>query len=60
MPVGMDRMLLVDKARGITSSRVVERIRRKLGVETDTFDTEGEVLRWSDSEIAREDLEEVL
>lgn len=98
-------MLLVDKPRGITSSRVVERIRGKfkvktghtgtldplatgllvvltgkrtkdaslflkldkgyevkvvLGVETDTFDTEGEVLRWSDSEITREDLEEVL
>ena len=102
---GMDRMLLVDKPRGITSSRVVERIRRKLGVkaghtgtldplatgllvvltgkrtrdaslfakldkgyqvkvvlgvETDTFDTEGEVLRWSEGEVTREELEAVL
>jgi tRNA pseudouridine55 synthase len=101
----MDRMLLVDKPRGITSSRVVERIRRKLGVktghtgtldplatgllvvltgkrtkdaslflkldkgyevkvvlgvETDTFDTEGEVLRWSEDEVTREELEVVL
>lgn len=101
----VDTMLLVDKPRGITSCRVVERIKRKykvkvghtgtldplatgllvvltgrrtkdaslflkldkgyevkvlLGVETDTFDTEGKVLRRSDSEITREELEEVL
>ena len=101
----MDTMLLVDKPSGITSSRVVERIRRKfkvkvghtgtldplatgllivltgkrtkaaslflrldkgyevqvvLGMETDTFDMEGEVLRRSDAEVTREEVEEVM
>ena len=98
-------MLLVDKPKGLTSFRVVDRIRRKfkvkaghtgtldplatgllvvltgkrtkdaslfvkldkayevkavLGVETDTFDCEGEVLRESDREVTREELERVL
>lgn len=102
---GMDRMFLVDKPKGLTSSRVVERIKRKfnvkaghtgtldplatgllvvltgkftknassflkldkayevkvvLGVETDTFDSEGKVLRQSDGEVTREELEKVL
>jgi len=101
----MDRMFLVDKPKGLTSSRVVERIKRKfnvkaghtgtldplatgllivltgkftknassflkldkayevkavLGMETDTFDSEGKVLRRSDGEITREELETVL
>jgi len=101
----MDKMLLVDKPKGITSSRVVEKIRRKfrvkvghtgtldplatgllvvltgrrtkdaglflkldkgyevkavLGMVTDTFDTEGEVLRRCDREVTREELEKVL
>jgi len=101
----MDTMLLVDKPSGITSSRVVERIRRKfkvkvghtgtldplatgllivltgkrtkaaslflrldkgyevqvvLGMETDTFDMEGEVLRRSDAEVTREEVEEAM
>ena len=98
-------MFLVDKPKGPTSSRVVERIRKKfnvkaghtgtldplatgllivltgkftknassflkldkayevraiLGIETDTFDSEGTVLRRRDNEIAREELENVL
>jgi tRNA pseudouridine55 synthase len=98
----MDRMLLVDKPKGPTSSRVVELIKKKfkvktghtgtldplatgllvvltgkrtksaslflkldkayeveavLGVETDTFDSEGRVLRRSDKEVTREELE---
>jgi tRNA pseudouridine55 synthase len=102
---GMDRMLLVDKPKGLTSSRVVERIKRKfnvkaghtgtldplatgllvvltgkftknassflkldkayevkviLGVETDTFDSEGTVLRQADGEVTRDDVERVL
>jgi tRNA pseudouridine55 synthase len=102
---GMDKMLLVDKPKGLTSSRVVERIRKKfnvkaghtgtldplatgllvvltgkytknasiflkldkayevkamLGVETDTFDSEGKVLRRSDNKITREELGRVL
>ena len=102
---GMDKMFLVDKPKGLTSSRVVERIRKKfnvkaghtgtldplatgllviltgkftknassflkldkayevkavLGVETDTFDSEGTVLRRSDSQVTREELEKVL
>ena len=102
---GMDKMLLVDKPKGLTSSRVVERIKKKfkvktghtgtldplatgllvvltgkrtksaslflkldkayeveavLGVETDTFDSEGRVLRLSDKEVTREELEGVL
>jgi tRNA pseudouridine55 synthase len=101
----MDRMILVDKPRGLTSSRVVERIRKKfnvkaghtgtldplatgllvvltgkltknaalflkldkayevgavLGIETDTFDSEGEVLRQTDKEVTREELERTL
>jgi tRNA pseudouridine55 synthase len=102
---GMDRMFLVDKPEGLTSSRVVERIKWKfnvksghtgtldplatgllvvltgkftknaasflkldkayevkvvLGVETDTFDREGTVLRRQDAEVSREQLEKVL
>ena len=98
-------MFLVDKPKGPTSSRVVERIKKKfnvkaghtgtldplatgllvvltgkftknassflkldkayevkaiLGIETDTFDSEGTVLRRRDNEIAREELENVL
>ena len=98
-------MFLVDKPKGPTSSRVVERIKRKfnvkaghtgtldplatgllivltgkftknassflkldkayevkvvLGIETDTFDSEGKVLRQSDSEVTREELERVM
>jgi tRNA pseudouridine55 synthase len=101
----MDKMFLVDKPKGPTSSRVVERIKKKfnvkaghtgtldplatgllvvltgkftknassflkldkayevkviLGIETDTFDSEGTVLRRRDNEIAREELENVL
>jgi len=101
----MDKMLLVDKPKGLTSSRVVERIRKKfnvkaghtgtldplatgllivltgkhtknassflkldkayevkavLGVETDTFDSDGKVLRQSDKEITREELGKAL
>jgi tRNA pseudouridine55 synthase len=101
----MDKMFLVDKPQGLTSSRVVERIKRKftvkaghtgtldplatgllvvltgkftknasaflrldkayevkilLGVETDTFDTEGTVLQRSTNEISRAQLEKVL
>lgn len=102
---GMDRMLLVDKPKGLTSFRVVDRIRRKfkvkaghtgtldplatgllvvltgkrtkdaslfvkldkayevkavLGLETDTFDCEGEALRESDREVTEEELQRVL
>ena len=102
---GMDKMFLVDKPKGPTSSRVVERIKKQfnvkaghtgtldplatgllviltgkftknassflkldkayevkaiLGIETDTFDSEGTVLRRRDNEIAREELENVL
>ncbi len=98
-------MFLVDKPKGLTSSRVVERMKKKfnvkaghtgtldplatgllvvltgkftknastflkldkayevkvvLGVETDTFDSEGTVLRRSDTEVTREELERVL
>lgn len=101
----MDEILLVDKPKGPTSSRVVELIRKKLkvkvghtgtldplatgllviltgkrtkeaasflhmdksyeveavlGIETDTFDVEGEVLRRSDEEVTRGDVEAVL
>jgi tRNA pseudouridine55 synthase len=101
----MDKMFLVDKPKGITSSRVVERIKRKfnvktghtgtldplatgllvvltgkftknaslflkldkayevkavLGIETDTFDSEGRVLRRTDDQLTREELEKVL
>jgi tRNA pseudouridine55 synthase len=100
--MGMDKMFLVDKPKGLTSSQVVQRIKKKfnvkvghtgtldplatgllvvltgkrtknaslflkldkayevkavLGVETDTFDSEGRVLKRSDSEVTREDLE---
>jgi len=98
-------MLLVDKPKGLTSSRVVELIKRKfkvkaghtgtldplatgllivltgrrtkdaslflrldkayevkaiLGVETDTFDSEGKVLRQSNRKVTGEELEDVL
>jgi tRNA pseudouridine55 synthase len=101
----MDKMFLVDKPKGLTSSRVVERIKRKfnvktghtgtldplatgllvvltgkftknassflkldkayevravLGIETDTFDSEGMVLRQNNNEVIREELERVL
>jgi tRNA pseudouridine55 synthase len=103
--MAMDKMFLVDKPTGITSSRVVERIKKKfnvkaghtgtldplatgllivltgkftknaslflkldkayevkavLGIETDTFDSEGTVLRKYDTEVTREELERVL
>jgi tRNA pseudouridine55 synthase len=98
----MDKILLVDKPKGLTSSRVVERIKKKfdvkaghtgtldplatgllivltgkftkkapsflkldkayevkavLGIETDTFDSDGRILRQSDNEVTREELE---
>jgi tRNA pseudouridine55 synthase len=101
----MDKMLLVDKPKGLTSARVVERIKRRLnvkvghtgtldplatgllviltgkrtknaslflkldkayevkvvlGVETDTYDLEGEVLRHSTIAVTREELEDIL
>ncbi len=101
----MDKILLVDKPKGLTSSRVVERIKKRfkvkaghtgtldplatgllivltgkrtksassflkldkayevkaiLGVKTDTFDADGRVLRQSDKEVTKEELEEVL
>jgi tRNA pseudouridine55 synthase len=101
----MDKMFLVDKPKGLTSSRVVERIKKKfnvkaghtgtldplatgllvvltgkftknassflkldkayevkavLGVATDTFDSEGKVLRQSDNEVTREELERAM
>jgi tRNA pseudouridine55 synthase len=101
----MNNILLVDKPKGPTSSRVVELIRRQLkvkaghtgtldplatglliiltgkrtkeaslflhldkayevrvvlGLETDTFDSEGRVLRQNDKQITREELQEVL
>jgi tRNA pseudouridine55 synthase len=102
---GMDKMLLVDKPKGPTSSQVVQRIKSKfnvkvghtgtldplatgllivltgkrtknaslflkldkayevkvvLGIETDTFDSEGRILRESDSEVTREELERAM
>jgi len=101
----VNSILLVDKPKGLTSSRVVELIRRQfrvkaghtgtldpiatglliiltgkrtkeaslflhldkayevkaiLGLETNTFDSEGKVLRQSDTQITSEKLEEVL
>ncbi|OGN96512.1 MAG: tRNA pseudouridine(55) synthase TruB [Chloroflexi bacterium RBG_13_51_36] len=101
----MNKMFLVDKPTGITSSRVVERIKKKfnvktghtgtldplatgllivltgkftknassflkldkayevkavLGIETDTFDSEGTVLRQCATEVTRQELETVL
>ena len=98
-------MLLVDKPKGLTSSQVVQRIKKKfnvktghtgtldplatgllvvltgkrtknaslflkldkayevkavLGTETDTFDSDGKVIRRSDSEVTREELEGVM
>lgn len=95
-------MLLVDKPKGLTSSQVVQRIKKKfnvrtghtgtldplatgllvvltgkrtknaslflkldkayevkavLGIETDTFDSDGRVLQRNDNEVAREELE---
>jgi len=103
--MGMNGILLVDKPKGLTSSRVVGLIRRQfkvkvghtgtldpiatglliiltgkrtkeaslflqldkayevkiiLGLETDTFDSEGRVLRQSDRQITKEELEKVL
>ena len=103
--MGMDDILLIDKPKGLTSSRVVQLIKRKLkvkaghtgtldplatgllivltgkrtkeassflkldkayevkailGMETDTFDCEGKVLRQSDMGIAREELGKIL
>lgn len=97
--------MLVDKPKGLTSFRVVERIKRKfkvkaghtgtldplatgllviltgkrtkdaslflkldkayevkaiLGIETDTFDSEGKVLRQSDNDVTKEELESAL
>jgi tRNA pseudouridine55 synthase len=99
--MGMDKMFLVDKPKGLTSSQVVQRIKKKfnvkvghtgtldplatgllvvltgkrtknaslflkldkayevkvvLGVETDTFDSEGRVLKRSENEVTREEL----
>jgi tRNA pseudouridine55 synthase len=101
----MDDILLVDKPKGLTSSRVVELIRKKLkikaghtgtldplatgllivltgkrtkeassflhldkayevkvilGMESDTFDSEGRVLWRNDNKVTREELERVL
>ena len=98
-------MFLVDKPKGLTSSQVVQRIRKKfnvktghtgtldplatgllvvltgkrtknaslflkldkayevkaiLGTETDTFDSDGKVLRQNDNEVAREELERTM
>ena len=100
----MNNMILVDKPTGLTSSRVVELIKKRykvkvghtgtldplatglliiltgkrtkeassflhmdkayevnviLGIETDTFDSEGKVLQQSDLKITREELEKV-
>jgi len=102
---GMNKMFLVDKPKGLTSARVVDRIKKKfnvkaghtgtldplatgllviltgkftknassflkldkayevkaaLGIETDTFDSEGRVLRRDDNEVTGEELERVL
>jgi tRNA pseudouridine55 synthase len=101
----MNKMFLVDKPSGLTSSRVVERIKKKfnvkaghtgtldplatgllivltgkftknassflkldkayevkvvLGIETDTFDSEGTVLRQCATKVTRQELERVL
>jgi tRNA pseudouridine55 synthase len=101
----MDKMFLVDKPKGLTSSQVVQRIRKKfnskaghtgtldplatgllivltgkrtknaslflkldkaykvkgmLGVETDTFDSEGKVLKRGVNEVTREELERAM
>ena len=101
----MNKILLVDKPKGLTSSRVVELIKKRyqvkvghtgtldplatglliiltgkrtkeassfiemnksyevqavLGIETDTFDLEGEILRKSGDEVTRQELETVL
>ncbi len=101
----MEGILLVDKPKGLTSSRVVELVRRKfkvktghtgtldplatglliilmgkrtkeasfflhldktyevkaiLGMDTDTFDSDGKVLQRSDNKVTREELEKVL
>ena len=103
--MSMDKMLLVDKPKGLTSFGVVQRIKKGfkvkaghtgtldplatgllviltgkrtkdaslflkldkayevkaiLGIETDTFDSEGKVLRQNDNEVTREELEGVL
>jgi tRNA pseudouridine55 synthase len=101
----MDKMLLVDKPKGLTSSQVVQRIKKKfnvkaghtgtldplatgllvvltgkrtknaslflkldkayevkavLGIETDTFDSDGRILRQNDSEVTKEELERAM
>jgi tRNA pseudouridine55 synthase len=101
----MDTMFLVDKPRGLTSSQVVQRIKKKfnakaghtgtldplatgllvvltgkrtknaslflkldkayevkavLGMETDTFDSDGKILRQNDNEVTREELERAM
>ena len=103
--MGMDKMLLVDKPKGLTSSQVVQRIKKKfnvktghtgtldplatgllvvltgkrtknaslflkldkayevkaaLGIETDTFDSDGRILQQNDNEITREELERAM
>ena len=100
--MGMDTMFLVDKPKGLTSSQVVQRIKKKfntkaghtgtldplatgllvvltgkrtknaslflkldkayevkavLGMETDTFDSDGRILRRNDNQVSREELE---
>jgi len=101
----MDTMFLVDKPKGLTSSQVVQRIKKKfnakaghtgtldplatgllvvltgkrtknaslflkldkayevkavLGMETDTFDSDGKILRQNDNEVTREKLERAM
>ncbi len=103
--VVMDTMFLVDKPKGLTSSQVVQRIKKKfnakaghtgtldplatgllvvlagkrtknaslflkldkayevkavLGMETDTFDSDGKILRQNDNEVTREELERAM
>ncbi len=103
--IAMDTMFLVDKPKGLTSSQVVQRIKKKfnakaghtgtldplatgllvvltgkrtknaslflkldkayevkavLGMETDTFDSDGKILRQNDNEVTREELERAM
>ena len=103
--MGMDTMFLVDKPKGLTSSQVVQRIKKKfntktghtgtldplatgllvvltgkrtknaslfleldkayevkaiLGMETDTFDSDGRILRRNDNQVTREELERAM
>jgi len=41
-------------------SSIVSEVKAVLGIETDTFDSEGKVLRRSDNEVTKEELERVL